>query len=140
MYVGTYKHTIDDKGRIFIPARFRVQESQKFFVTHWLDKCLAVFPKEEWEKWQARISDLNPLKTDGRAFNRIFFSGASEAISDRQGRINLPQHLIDFAGLGKEAMVIGVSDRFEIWSPEGWRKYQEDAANRYEEIAEKLVE
>ncbi|MCX6348566.1 MAG: division/cell wall cluster transcriptional repressor MraZ [Candidatus Aureabacteria bacterium] len=140
MFVGTYQHTVDDKGRLFIPARFRAQENQRFFIAQGLDKCLFVFPEDEWEKWQARIRDLNPMRADGRAFNRMFFSGAAEAISDRQGRINLPQALIDFAGLGKEVMVIGVADRFEIWAVESWRKYQEESTRRYEEIAEKLVE
>ena len=140
MFVGTYQHTVDDKGRLFIPARFRGQENQRFFITRGLDRCLFVFPEAEWEKWQARIRDLSMMKSDGRAFHRMFFSGAAETISDRQGRINLPQTLIEYAGLGKEVVVIGVSDRFEIWSVETWRAYEEESTRRYEEIAEKLVE
>ena len=140
MFVGTYQHTVDDKGRLFIPARFRGQENQRFFITRGLDKCLWVFLESEWEKMQMKLSGLNTMRADARAFNRLFFSGAAEAISDKQGRINLPQNLIDYAGLAKEAVVIGVDERFEIWDVETWRKYEQETTPRYEEMAEKLVE
>jgi len=139
MFVGTYQHTIDDKGRLFIPARFRLQENQRFFVTRGLDKCLWVYLEPEWEKMRMQLSELNTMRADARALHRLFFSGATEAISDKQGRINLPQHLIDYAGLAKEAVVIGVDERFEIWDVETWRKYEEATTPRYEEMAEKLV-
>lgn len=140
MFLGQYLHTIDNKGRLFIPARFRTQENQRFFVTRGLDKCLFVFPEEEWLKRQAQIKELSMMKKDAREFKRFFFSGAAESLCDKQGRINLPQNLISYAELGKEVIVIGVSDRFEIWSVEKWRNYEEESSRRYEEIAENLVE
>ena len=140
MFLGEYKHTVDSKGRLFIPARFRTRENQRFFVTRGLDTCLFVFPEEEWEIQQSRIKDLDMMKKDARAFNRFFFAGAAETLCDKQGRINLPQNLISYAGLEKEVVIIGVSSRFEIWSVEKWRKYEEESGGRYEEIAEGLVE
>lgn len=140
MFLGEYRHALDDKGRLFIPARFRNRENQRFFVTRGLEKCLFAFPEEEWEKQRERVAGMDMMKRDARAFNRFFFSGTAEVICDRQGRINLPQHLLEYAGLAKDAVVIGVSNRFEIWSALNWTGYEAESAQRYEEIAENLVE
>ncbi len=140
MFLGEYRHALDDKGRLFIPARFRDRENQRFFVTRGLEKCLFAFPEEEWEKQRERVAGMDMMKKDARAFNRFFFSGTAEVICDRQGRINLPQNLIEYAGLSKDAVVIGVSNRFEIWSALNWTGYEAESAQRYEEIAENLVE
>jgi len=140
MFLGEYKHTLDDKGRIFIPARFRAREKECFYVTRGLDTCLFVFPLDVWAAQQERINNMDMMKKDARAFNRLFFSGAAEAACDKQGRINLPANLIEYAHLTKEAMIIGVSDRFEIWSVDIWKEYEEEVAGRFEEIAESLVE
>lgn len=140
MFLGEYRHTIDAKGRIFIPARFRDRDNQRFFISRGLEKCLFAYPEDEWARWQERIGRMDVLRRDSRAFTRLFFSGTAEAICDRQGRINLPEHLRAFADLEKEAVVIGVSSRFEIWSVGNWARYEEESAGRYEEIAENLVE
>jgi len=140
VFLGEYRHAVDSKGRLFIPSKFRSRENQRFFLARGLEKCLFVFPEDEWEKWQSRIGEMDMMKRDARAFNRFFFAGTAEAICDRQGRINLPEHLIEYAGLGKDVVVIGVSSRFEIWSEENWKAYEEESASRYEEIAENLVE
>jgi len=140
VFLGEYRHALDDKGRLFIPARFRNRENQRFFVTRGLEKCLFAFPEEEWEKQRERVAGMDMMKRDARAFNRFFFSGTAEVICDRQGRINLPQHLLEYAGLAKDAVVIGVSNRFEIWSALNWTGYEAESAQRYEEIAENLVE
>lgn len=140
MFLGQYCHTIDEKGRLFIPARFRARDKQRFFITRGLDRCLFVFPKEEWDRWQTRIKEMDMMKKDARAFNRFFFSGTAETVCDKQGRINLPANLADYARLEKEVVIVGVSDRFEIWSVELWKKYEEESSQRYEEIAENLVE
>ena len=139
MFLGEYKHTLDDKGRIFIPARFRAREKECFYVTRGLDTCLFVFPLDVWAAQQERIKNMDLMSKDARAFNRFFFGGASEAVCDKQGRINLPSNLIEYARLGKEAMIVGVSDRFEIWSIDLWKEFEDAAAQRYEEIAESLV-
>ena len=140
MFLGTYQHTIDSKGRVFIPARFRTQDNQRFIVTRGLERCLFVFPEDEWERQQNQIKDQSMMKKEARAFNRLFFSGAAELICDRQGRINLPRNLIQYAELGTEAKIIGVSNRFEIWSVGSWEQYEEESTRRYEEIAENLME
>ena len=140
MFLGTYQHTIDSKGRIFIPARFRTQDNQRFIATRGLERCLFVFPEDEWEKQKSQIKDQSLLKKEARAFSRLFYAGAAEVICDRQGRINLPVHLIAYANLGDEAKIIGVSTRFEIWSVGSWEKYEEESTRRYEEIAENLME
>ncbi len=140
MFLGTYQHTIDKKGRLFIPARFRSQDNQRFIVTRGLERCLFAFPEDEWEKQQSQIKDQSLMKKEVRAFNRLFFAGAAEVICDRQGRINLPGNLIEYAGLGEEAKIIGVSSRFEIWSVGSWQEYEEESTRRYEEIAENLME
>jgi len=139
MFAGQYSHTIDSKGRLFIPARFRRTENQRFFITRGLEKCLFVFPEEEWLRWRTRINEMDMMKKDARAFNRFFFAGTAETVCDKQGRINLPAQLIEYARLGKEVVIVGVSERFEIWSVELWRKYEEESSRRYEEIAESLV-
>ena len=140
MFLGTYQHTIDKKGRLFIPVRFRTQDNQRFIVTRGLERCLFTFPEDEWERQQNQIKDQSLMKKEARAFNRLFFSGAAEVICDKQGRINLPGNLIEYADLGEEAKIIGVSNRFEIWSVESWLKYEEESTRRYEEIAENLME
>lgn len=140
MYLGEFRHSVDEKGRLFIPARFRKRENERFFITRGLDRCLFSFPEDVWTERQARVRELNIMKKEARAFGRLFFSGAAEAVCDRQGRINIPRNLIEYAGLGKEAVVIGVSDRFEVWSPESWQEYEASSSRRFEEIAENLVE
>ncbi len=140
MYLGEFRHSVDEKGRLFIPARFRKRENERFFITRGLDRCLFAFPEDVWTERQARVRELNIMKKEARAFGRLFFSGAAEAVCDRQGRINIPRNLIEYAGLGKEAVVIGVSDRFEVWSPESWQEYEASSSRRFEEIAENLVE
>jgi MraZ protein len=140
MFLGTYQHTIDSKGRLFIPARFRSQVNQRFIVTRGLERCLFAFPEDEWERQQGQIKDQSLMKKEVRAFNRLFFAGAAEVICDKQGRINLPGTLIEYANLEGEAKIIGVSNRFEIWSVDSWKEYEEESTRRYEEIAENLME
>jgi len=140
MYLGEFRHSVDEKGRLFIPARFRKQENERFFITRGLDRCLFIFPENIWLDRQTRLQGLDIMKKEARAFGRLFFSGAAEVLCDRQGRINIPQNLVDYAGLEKEVVVIGVSDRFEVWSLKNWKEYESASSGRYEEIAENLVE
>ncbi len=140
MFLGEYRHSVDDKGRVFIPVRFREHENQRFFVNRGLDGCLGVFNEAGWELEQAKINAMDMLKKDARDFRRIYFSKAAETVCDKQGRINLPGSLLKEAGLGREVVVVGVSDHFEIWDTDRWEEYQREAGSRYEEIAENLAE
>jgi len=144
MFYGEYEHTIDRKGRIIIPSRFRevFKENfvEKFYVTRGLDRCLFVFTEEEWKLTEQKFKGMPFTKADSRKFNRLFFSGAAEVNCDKQGRVLLPQYLKDYAGIKRDVMVIGVSNRMEIWAKEEWRKYYDDSAPSFEKTAENLFD
>lgn len=139
MFIGTYEHNIDDKGRLAVPVKFREDLGDRFYATRGLDKCLFIFPRNEWERQLAEFSKLPLTMRDARAYSRLFFSGACECELDKQGRINIPAYLREYAGLAKDAIVIGVMTRIEIWSREVWTGYSSEAEESYEEIAEKLT-
>ena len=140
MFLGEYKHSVDNKGRLFIPARFRIWENQRFFVNLGLDGCLSVFTEEGWAAQQTRINEMDMMKKAARDFKRIYFSNAAEVVCDKQGRINLPETLLRAVNLGKEVVIVGVSDHFEIWNTERWDEYQRETSPHYEEIAENLAQ
>ena len=140
MFLGEYQHTIDDKGRIIIPAKFREALGSEFIITRGLDQCLFVYPKAEWAVLEQKLKSLPLMKSDARAFTRFFFSGATECELDKQGRINIPKNLCEYAKLEKECVVIGVSNRVEIWSKEVWEQYFQQSEQSFNEIAEKLVD
>ncbi|HEY8530186.1 MAG TPA: division/cell wall cluster transcriptional repressor MraZ [Paenibacillaceae bacterium] len=140
MFLGEYQHTIDEKGRITIPAKFREALGAEFVVTRGLDSCLFVYPMDEWKALEQRLKSLPMMKSDARAFARLFFSGASVCEWDRQGRINVPAHLREYARLEKDCVVIGVSNRVEIWDKATWDSYTAGAQASFGEIAEKLVD
>jgi MraZ protein len=138
--MGEYQHTIDDKGRLIMPAKFREGLGEKFVVTKGLDGCLFVYPLEEWKVLETKLRNLPFTKADARAFARFFFSGATECELDKQGRILLPTNLRDHAQLQKDVFIIGVSSRLEIWSKEVWEDYSSKTESSYEELAEKMVD
>ncbi len=140
MFMGEYQHTIDPKGRLIIPARFREALGDKFVATKGLDNCLFVYSGEEWRQLEQKLKTLPFTRADARAFVRFFFSGATECEIDRQGRILLPANLREYAKLDKDVVVLGVSNRVEIWSAEEWQQYSSKAEATYEEIAEKIVD
>ncbi|ALS27344.1 division/cell wall cluster transcriptional repressor MraZ [Paenibacillus cisolokensis] len=140
MFMGEYQHSIDDKGRLIIPSKFRESLGARFVVTRGLDNCLFVYPMEEWSLLEQKLKSLPLMKSDARAFTRFFFSGATECELDKQGRINVPNHLREYAKLDKECMVLGVSNRVEIWSKETWAQYYQQSEETFNEIAEKLVD
>ncbi|MBI2873533.1 MAG: division/cell wall cluster transcriptional repressor MraZ [Firmicutes bacterium] len=140
MFIGEYLHTVDEKGRLFIPARLREDLGERFVVTRGLDECLFAFPRPEWDALAAKLRTVPFTRAAGRAFSRILFSGACECELDRQGRTLLPANLRSFAGLEKEAVIIGVSSRLEIWSKDRWEAYLRNAEVSYEDIAEKIGE
>jgi MraZ protein len=138
MFLGEHQHTIDAKGRLIIPSRFREGLGEKFILTKGLDTCLFAYPLEEWAILEGKMRSLPMTKSDARAFVRFFFSGASECDIDKQGRILIPATLREYAGLKKEVVVIGVSSRVEIWAKDKWEIYNEESASSVEEIAEKM--
>ncbi|HLS08730.1 division/cell wall cluster transcriptional repressor MraZ [Lentibacillus sp.] len=140
MFMGEYQHNIDTKGRIIVPAKFREGLGDNFVVTRGLDKCLFAYPMEEWKQLEEKLKKLPLTKKDARAFTRFFFSGAVECDVDKQGRINIPQPLRQYAGLDKECVVIGVSNRVEFWANENWEDYFNDSEESFAEIAENLMD
>ncbi|MEF3310357.1 division/cell wall cluster transcriptional repressor MraZ [Paenibacillus sp. GYB004] len=140
MFMGEYQHSVDDKGRMIVPAKFREALGAAFIVTRGLDNCLFVYPKEEWAVLEQKLKSLPLMKADARAFTRFFFSGATECELDKQGRINIPRNLCEYAKLDKDCVVLGVSNRVEIWSKQVWESYYEQSEESFNEIAEKLVD
>ena len=144
MFYGEYLHSIDRKGRIILPAKFREVSKanfiEKFFVTRGLDKCLFMFSEEEWRAQESKFKAISFTKQEARTFNRLYFSGAIEIVPDRQGRILLPQYLKDFAEIKKDVIIVGVSNRVEIWSKEKWQAFYGNSRSSFEEIAEKLID
>jgi len=140
LFIGEYQHSIDSKGRLFIPARFREGLGDTFILTKGLDGCLFVYPPKEWTAIEQKMRSLPFTKADTRAFMRFFFSGATECDVDKQGRILIPSSLREYAGLEKETMIIGISSRVEIWSRQRWEEYSRTASASAEQIAEKIEE
>lgn len=138
--MGEYQHTIDEKGRLTIPAKFRDELGETFIVTRGLDQSLFVYPLEEWKQLEAKLKTLPFTKADARAFTRFFFSGATECELDKQGRVNIPGSLRQHAKLAKDCLVIGVSSRVEIWSKPLWEEYFAKSEESFNEIAEKIVD
>ena len=144
MFYGEFEHSMDRKGRLILPAKFREvaknQFVEKFFVTRGLDKCLFMFSEEEWRLQENKFKTMSFTKQQPRIFNRLFFSGAMEVSFDKQGRILLPQYLKDFAEIKKDVMIIGVSSRIEIWAKNLWHDFYANSRQSFEEIAEKLID
>ncbi|MCF3942526.1 division/cell wall cluster transcriptional repressor MraZ [Oceanobacillus alkalisoli] len=140
MFMGEYKHNVDTKGRMIVPAKFREELGDTFVVTRGLDKCLFAYPMNEWKIIEEKLKQLPLTKKDARAFTRFFFSGAVECEVDKQGRINIPSTLRTYAALEKECVVIGVSERVEIWSGDKWEEYVEESEESFSEIAENLLD
>lgn len=123
MFTGEYRHTIDDKGRVAVPARFRADLAGPAFVSRWIDGCLAIFPRDEWNALAERVASLQLTDASARNFARFLFSGAIEVELDRQGRAVVPAYLREFAGLNGEAVVVGARDHLELWQPQRWAAY-----------------
>lgn len=139
MFIGEYQHALDSKNRIIIPAKFREKLGSKFVMTKGLDGCLYAYPMDEWAKLEEKLKALPLTNKNARAFVRFIFSGAAEIEIDKQGRALIPQNLIEYAGIIKEIVTIGVLSRIEIWSKEKWSEYNDQNID-YNEIAEKMSE
>ena len=138
MFMGEYNHTIDAKGRLIVPSKFREALGDEFVVTKGMDGCLFVFDNSEWQAFVKKLRDLPMIDKEARQFTRFFLAGAASLEVDKQGRILLPQILREFADLQKEVVMVGVLSRIEIWSRQRWQD-----ANTYDdmdEIAEHMAE
>lgn len=140
MFLGEFKHSIDQKGRVAIPAKFRSKLSSGAVVTRGLDNCLFLYPKEEWEELANKLAKLPISQKDARAFARLMLSGAMEVEIDKQGRITLPQYLREYARLKNEAVIAGLYSRIEIWDKDEWEKYKKESEAQNVDIAERLGE
>ena len=138
MFIGEYHHTIDEKGRLIIPSKFREELGEKFIITRGIENCLFVYSLSSWEKITQRLESLPFTKKDARQFVRFFLSGATTAEFDKQGRVNITSPLISYAKLQKECVVIGTGDRLEIWSQDDWNDFFDSASNNMSDIAENL--
>ena len=137
MFLGEYTHSLDDKGRLAIPARFRVGLADGLYLTRGLDRCLVIWPPDAWRGMAERLNALSPWRGDARRLQRLFFSGAVNAVPDKLGRVVVPEYLRDYAGLEDEVVLVGVSDRVEVWSAARWREEQSvvDGAELAEHLA-----
>ena len=120
MFIGEYSHSLDAKGRLIVPAKFREGLGEHFIVTKGIDRCLYIYPRTEWEAFEAKLRELPLSNADARRFTRFFLSGAVECDVDNQGRIIIPQSLRNYAGLVKEVVSAGVGTRIEVWGKDMW--------------------
>jgi len=138
MFSGEFRHTLDHKGRLAIPARFRQDFEAGLVVTRGIEKCLFIFTLQGWEAYVATLNQLPLDKKRSRTVNRYLFSGANKLVPDGQGRILLPANLREFAGLDDEVVVVGANYRLEVWAPDKWQAILEEAEKDIELIMEEL--
>ncbi|MEA4963941.1 division/cell wall cluster transcriptional repressor MraZ [Lutispora sp.] len=138
MFIGEYRHALDNKNRLIMPAKFRDELGSTFVITKGLDNCLFIYSGDEWKNIENKLKALPMTNKDARAFVRFFFAGATECEIDKQGRVLIPSNLKEFAKIDKDAVIIGVSTRLELWSLEEWNKFNSDANISYEDVAEKM--
>jgi MraZ protein len=141
VFLGNYEHNIDSKGRLSVPAKFRAELGDTMYVTRWLDKCLALYPAPQFEKLRSQVSSLSIADPNARNLRRIFYAEAAEVELDRQGRINIPVRLREFAGItGDDArvIVVGMDNYVEIWTPERWDALQDEVEENAGSIAAQL--
>ena len=137
MLIGEYEHSMDAKGRLIMPAKLRIDMGEKFIVTKGLDGCLFAFSQNEWLNFETKLKTLPLSDRNARNFVRFFLSGATECEIDKQGRFLLPNNLRMVANLKKEAVIIGVGTRLEIWDKATWEKCDEQISA--DEIAENMT-
>ncbi|MDO9579716.1 MAG: division/cell wall cluster transcriptional repressor MraZ [Bacteroidales bacterium] len=140
MFIGEYHHSIDEKNRLAVPTKFRLDLSKGAVVTRGIDSCLFLYTKKEWEKLAIKLADLPISKSKTRAFARLMLAGAMDVNIDRQGRIILPDYLRNYASVGKKAVVAGLYNRLEIWDENKWEEYKNKSESNSEDIAESLAE
>ncbi|HSG78805.1 MAG TPA: division/cell wall cluster transcriptional repressor MraZ [Acidimicrobiia bacterium] len=140
MFLGEYQHSVDDKGRLVLPSKFRDRLDDGLVVTKGQERCLYVFPMDRWEEEVARVNRLPRTDKRARNYARTFFGSASDQALDKQGRIVMPQGLRDYAGLDKDVVVVGVGERVEVWDTAAWTALSEEADELFSGIEESLSE
>lgn len=138
MFIGEYQHSIDEKGRLAVPSKFRSKLSKGAVVTKGLDNCLFLYTNEEWEKLATKLASLPISKSNTRAFARLMLAGAMDVQLDKQGRIVLPEYLRKYAGMKKKSIIAGLYNRLEIWDEDQWNKYKQGTEKQSSDIAEAL--
>jgi MraZ protein len=138
MFIGQYSHSIDEKNRIIIPAKFRNKLGENAVITLGHEGCLAIYTEEEWEKLQIKLISLNTNQREAREHIRVIAGSASECNFDKQGRVILPTNLKNRANIKKELVLVGNIDHIEVWSKESWDSYYEAASAAFDEISAKL--
>ena len=139
MLIGEYEHSLDVKGRLIMPAKLRADIGEKFIITKGLDGCLFVFSQNEWSNFESKLKELPLTNKNARDFVRFFLSGATECEIDKQGRFLITSNLREYATLEKDAIIIGVGTRIEIWNREKWKSYNSDENISADEIAENMT-
>lgn len=138
MFIGEYRHTIDEKGRLSVPKKFRNELEKGLVITKGLDGCLFVYTNIEWEKMSEKLRSLPLTNKNAREFKRHMTSGAMDTEIDGQGRVIVPEYLRTFAGIKKNVVVAGVSERIELWDEEVWNTHEKEISGKTEEIAENM--
>lgn len=138
MFIGEYQHSIDDKGRVAVPAKFRATLGERAIVTRGLDRCLFIFSAVEWEELAKKLVALPMVQANSRAFTRLMLAGAREVDLDSQGRILVPDYLRTYASIKKQTIVAGLYNRIELWDEAAWKKYKTQTESDSDEIAERL--
>ena len=138
VFIGEYQHSIDVKGRIAVPAKFRGNLAKGAVVTKGLDQCLFLYPKQEWKKLADKLANLPISKANSRAFSRLMLAGAMEVDIDKQGRMLVPEYLRQYAGMDKQVIVVGLYNRLELWDSAKWDSYKQDTEAKSGDIAEAL--
>lgn len=138
MFFGTYTPKIDDKGRLFLPAKFRDQLAEGLVVTRGQERCLTIWSAADFDGMTRRLSDVSVTNKGARDYVRMLFAAASEDTPDKQGRISIPPVLREYASLGKEVVVIGAMNRIEIWDPTAWASYSEEQEQKFSDISDEI--
>lgn len=140
MFIGEFKHSIDEKGRVSLPSKFRAELASGCVITRGLDKCLWVYPMAEWEKLAGKLAELPITQKNARSFSRLMLAGATDTELDRVGRVNVPGYLRDYANIKKDVVIIGIYSRIEIWPADVWADFKKQMEESGDEIAENLSE
>ncbi len=139
-FLGEYEHSIDDKGRVTLPSRFREELQDGLVMAFWLESCIGVFTTEEFNKLGEKLSSMPESSKEVRSMARVLFARAADGVPDRQGRINIPANLRRMAGLDREVVIVGVRNHLEIWQKSRWQQYVDEGAETYEQNAESLTD
>ena len=140
MLLGEYEHTLDEKNRLTLPARFRTAMAGGLVLTRGLDSCVEVYPAADWTSLvESRLAGLNPLSHETRVLERFYYTGAAEVQPDKQGRVMVPSALLAHAKLGREVVVVGMRGRIEIWDRAAWRAQIKEVMGSAEHVAERLA-